>query len=190
MMEKLVRRIVNQGIMDNRIESSQKELFCYGYTLLIEVTICTSFALVMSIVLNKIAELIIFSVIFVPLRSFAGGYHADRAGKCILLSYSVLLLYFFFSENTSFEQYWQEIILLECLILIGIQPVIKDIKYKGFITSKVIANILCLSSFAAVWVYSRLDMYHLSISILLSIMIWLISMVAGVRKCRLKPSTK
>lgn len=176
--------------MNNRIENSQKELFCYGYTLLIEVTICTGFALVMSLMLNKFAELIIFSVTFVPLRSFAGGYHADKAWKCILLSYSVLLLYFLFSENTFFEHYWKEMILLECLTLIAIQPVIKEIKYKGFITSKVIANTICLFSFAAVWMYCRLDMNNLSISILLSLMIWLISLVAGVIKSRLQPSTK
>lgn len=82
------------------LEDAQKEIIifgiCQGRTLLIN--LFTMFLI--SIVIDFFIEGILFLLLFIPLRSFAGGYHANTKKGCFIIS-NVLYLFFLFLCKTA-----------------------------------------------------------------------------------------
>ena len=74
------------GVITGGIEEDDQEVYAYGYTLLLETSICIAAMGCIGALFNLVFEVMVFSIVFIPLRSFGGGVHADRDWKCILLS--------------------------------------------------------------------------------------------------------
>ena len=51
------------------------------------------------IVFSKTKEVIFFLGMYIPLRSFCGGWHADKIWKCTVISNVILLLQVYGIEN-------------------------------------------------------------------------------------------
>lgn len=86
MIEKLVKRFVILQSEYGTIRDDDINVYQYGYTLMIEVILNLALSLVLGVLLRQIKEVIFFLCIFIPLRSFCGGYHTNKAWKCIILS--------------------------------------------------------------------------------------------------------
>lgn len=86
MIEKLVTSIIEMQLRIGTIQKDNIKVYQYGYTLLIEVLINIVLSCIVSILLGRFKEFIFFMCVFIPLRSFCGGYHAKKAWKCIVLS--------------------------------------------------------------------------------------------------------
>lgn len=78
--------ILNYMISNNIIISEDKELYAYGIRqgLIMILNIATT--LLIGTFLNMIWESLIFTTAYIPLRSFAGGYHARTQIRCYLFS--------------------------------------------------------------------------------------------------------
>lgn len=72
-----------------KIEERNLYLYCFGT--LIEMTANLITTLIIGALLGKIVAALFFMLVFIPLRSTAGGYHCETAGKCYLLSMAVYL---------------------------------------------------------------------------------------------------
>ena len=83
------------GVTTGGIKEDEQEMYTYGYTLLLETSICIAAMGCIGAFFNLFFEVIVFSIVFIPLRSFGGGIHADRDWKCILLSAIVTTGYCF-----------------------------------------------------------------------------------------------
>lgn len=178
MLELIVGRIIERGISQSRIPREQYNVYFYGYTLLVEVAICTAFAIILAFSMNKIAALIVFSVTFVPLRSLGGGYHASKPWKCIVLSYSILCVFFVICEHPVLVINWRIIMLIEIITLILIQPIIENLKYAKFITTRTLVNLICCMCWIIVYIQTNTGVNNYSAPILFSIIIWLVSIIA------------
>ncbi|SHI75109.1 accessory gene regulator B family protein [Lutispora thermophila] len=91
----LINKIADGLIANGAIKVEDRDLYEYGLKqgLLIIVNILTTIAI--GLLFNMVWQSLLFMIAYIPLRSFAGGYHARTQSKCyffsILLTMSVLL---------------------------------------------------------------------------------------------------
>lgn len=67
------------------ISESQTELYEYGFQITIANFLNFIIALFIGMVFHSVIEVALFYCVFVSLRFFCGGYHAESYGKCFLL---------------------------------------------------------------------------------------------------------
>lgn len=86
-MNYLVSQIVNfiteQDVISD--ESDVQDFYRYGIEISISSFLNIFLVLLLGIIINHIAESIIFLLLFILIRSFTGGYHADTYFRCNLL---------------------------------------------------------------------------------------------------------
>lgn len=90
MIEKLSSRWVDIQIGNGSIQEDDKELYRYGYQLLIGRAISVIIAQIMAGILGVFMETLVFMIVFIAVRQYAGGYHLKSTDKCIF--FSTLLL--------------------------------------------------------------------------------------------------
>lgn len=98
MIEKLAERLTVRQIERRIIGESQKELYMYGYVVLVETFINVLLTLMVGILSGKMVLVISFCLTFIPLRSYCGGWHASKDWLCILFSMGTLLLIVFLDQ--------------------------------------------------------------------------------------------
>lgn len=91
----LLDKITDKLIVNGAIRAEERELYEYGLQqgLLIIANMLTTIAI--GFLFKMVWQSILFMIVYIPLRSFAGGYHAKTQSRCyffsILLTTSVLL---------------------------------------------------------------------------------------------------
>lgn len=91
MIERLSYKITEYQMIKGYIRQDEIKIYRYGYILLFEVVINIVIALVLGLTFDKVREIVFFLLFFILLRSFCGGYHADKIWQCIFLSNVVML---------------------------------------------------------------------------------------------------
>jgi accessory gene regulator B len=93
-MNYLVSQIVNfiteQDVISD--ESDVQDFYRYGIEISISSFLNIFLVLLLGIIINHIAESIIFLLLFILIRSFTGGYHADTYFRCNLLMCTTFIL--------------------------------------------------------------------------------------------------
>lgn len=92
MIQRLVDKIINKQVEEKTIAYEDRNVYRYGYILVCEVIINIMIAVVIGVVFKDLAEILLFLGIYIPLRSYCGGWHADKIWKCTLLSNLILLI--------------------------------------------------------------------------------------------------
>ena len=88
----IVNVLVNKQSQHYTMTDEDEKIYRYGYILLCEVILNVVIALAIGIGFSKIKEVMFFLGMYIPLRSFCGGWHADKIWKCTLISNAILLL--------------------------------------------------------------------------------------------------
>lgn len=99
MVQKIVDALVNKQSQNYVMTDEDEKIYRYGYVLLCEVVLNLVIALAIGIVFSKTKEVIFFLGMYIPLRSFCGGWHADKIWKCTVISNVILLLQVYGIEN-------------------------------------------------------------------------------------------
>lgn len=86
MIEHLVTSIIEYQLNIGTIKKDDVNVYRYGYTLFIEAFLNLMLTLIVSALLGKIKACILALIMFIPLRSFCGGYHAKKTWQCIIFS--------------------------------------------------------------------------------------------------------
>ena len=92
MIQKIVDVLVNKQSKNQVMTDEDEKIYRYGYVLLCEVFFNIIIALAIGIVFSRTKELIFFLSMYIPLRSFCGGWHANKIWKCTVISNAILLL--------------------------------------------------------------------------------------------------
>lgn len=123
----MINKIMKKSLDKIEISQDEREIYEYGYTLLLEMIVNCLIAIIIAYAMNKISILILFSIFFIPLRSFAGGFHAKSSLSCYVISNSVLVFAYFgdnLLRNKSFDLFMLVVLLLFLgLIIYKISPV-------------------------------------------------------------------
>lgn len=96
------------------VDVEEKEIIEYGMTQGIITLIMAVFIILIGALIGVFTESIIFLISFIPLRIFAGGYHADTQLRCAMITISIVIGSFLCFKNLNYTD-----ISLNVLCLIG-----------------------------------------------------------------------
>lgn len=91
MIEYLAGRIADNQIGKGRIAGYDRAIYQYGYVLLMETGINIFLSVVLGVICHTLPEVLLFLLFFIPLRSYAGGWHMAHAWQCILVTNITIL---------------------------------------------------------------------------------------------------
>ena len=94
LLELLIEKQINAGI----IAEEEAEIYRYGYMILFEWGFNLIIAGLIGILTGALQTTLIFLISVIPLRSFAGGYHASTPLRCAVISNAALVLVIGLSE--------------------------------------------------------------------------------------------
>lgn len=116
---KLCRHLIN----NQTIEKEYEDVYTYGLELLISFIVSTSVILAIGLAVNRIAETLIYFLVFISLRQFSGGYHADTYLRCKIVTILTYALIIVLSEVTSLSIPHYILLFLLAMILLLQGPV-------------------------------------------------------------------
>ncbi len=85
-MDKYFTTILDFLEKNNSIKNNKRDIYEYGYELLISTLITIITIIFLGLLSGKLLSTIIFLFYFMPIRTVAGGYHAKTHVKCLILS--------------------------------------------------------------------------------------------------------
>ena len=85
-MEKILNKIMVFLSKEEELDSEQAEIVRYGLEILLLKSIFFLATLALGLLIGCFWACFLFMAFFVPLRSFAGGYHADTRKQCLIQS--------------------------------------------------------------------------------------------------------
>lgn len=74
--------MIDKGV----VEEKEREIYEYGFTIAMELMVFIGLCVFITVALQMYIEGILFFVIFIPLRSYAGGLHLKTYSSCLLAS--------------------------------------------------------------------------------------------------------
>ena len=91
MFVKISEQITEKLLKENIISTDNRALYCYGIRngLIMMMNLVT--VVIIGIILNQVISGIVFMSLYMPLRTFAGGYHARTPERCYV--FSVILIF-------------------------------------------------------------------------------------------------
>lgn len=92
--EKLTQMLVDKA----ELEACEKEIYLYGIELIISTISCLLVILLQAYLLSNFTSGLVFIMVFAPLRTFTGGYHANTYKNCFIITNSAYLLIFLLSK--------------------------------------------------------------------------------------------
>lgn len=90
-MKKLTYKFILTLINRNIIEEEDKEIYSYGFNQILFIMLNFITILIIGILFNMLFETIIFMSTYIPIRIYAGGYHARTQTKCYIFSVFMLI---------------------------------------------------------------------------------------------------
>lgn len=78
MILRVVDFILDRQLKNGMISGEDTSVYRYGYTLVLEVMINIIIAIIIGLISGELVSVALFMVMFIPLRSYCGGYHASK----------------------------------------------------------------------------------------------------------------
>lgn len=89
---KLSQRIGDDLVRSNVIEAEDAEIYIYGINQILVSVLNVSSALIIGLIFGVFLEIAVFMAAYIPLRSFAGGFHAKTPLRCYIFSIFMLIV--------------------------------------------------------------------------------------------------
>lgn len=100
-MEKLISAIINRMICAGSIKQEEKELYAFGLEAVLSCAVTLFSTALIGLFLGQLVGAFFFMLFFIPLRSYAGGYHAQTHMGCYLLSCAVTIAVLLLADQFS-----------------------------------------------------------------------------------------
>lgn len=94
-MDKIARNISKILLENNIIFQKDMEICAYGIVLFFTSILEISAVLIISLFVKNFIETVVFLIGFLPVRIYAGGYHANTKLRCFLILLAVYALFSF-----------------------------------------------------------------------------------------------
>lgn len=85
-MQRLSIWLTDYVIRKDVVKEEERAIYEYGFQAALETILSLFLSILIAIPLNMVVEGILFFVVFIPLRSYAGGFHLEHYISCLLLS--------------------------------------------------------------------------------------------------------
>lgn len=179
-------------LRNNIIEKEKTPVYEYGFEVMISTMIGFCLIFTAGFLLNELASAMIFYAMFIIVRQYTGGYHANSHLKCKLTMLS-LCLYVLIAVKyyiSLFTFIWNFIFLITyCAVVLIFAPVehvnapmTDDLKKRNKIISIIIAIILTATNLFGYWHFKK-------ITIVSSITLFIIAILIIIPKISRKEET-
>lgn len=111
----LTKYIVSKGI----VAEAEAAVYVYGFQMGLELTVNLIVSIVIAVILKMLPEATIFFVIFMPIRSYAGGFHFDDYLRCFLLSVATYVAVLLLSDYVTISAWL--LVLTNVILLVAIR---------------------------------------------------------------------
>lgn len=122
MLKQLIDKSLEIQIRANRIKEDEREIYRYGYHILLTEVINIVFLILIGQLFQCLIYMVLFAVVYAPLRSYAGGYHAPTPIGCAiasaLLELAVALSLRFSLYEMLMPQIWFAVLVAQIIIWI------------------------------------------------------------------------
>ena len=95
MIHKIAERIVNEQIAKECLNADERNKYIYAYEVLVNQVINIAIAVILALMLHEPKAVLLFLCIYIPLRKYAGGFHAKNNERCIVYSTLIIVLVIF-----------------------------------------------------------------------------------------------
>lgn len=126
MFSRLARRLAYFFVEKNIIKSEEREVYAYGYEIMISETVNWIITIIIAVFTRTIVETFVYMLAFMRLRGALGGFHANSHVGCIIISTAVYILCLCIIYKTPMDVYWILIIMgviLHTSLVLAIAPV-------------------------------------------------------------------
>ena len=117
MFENAVKKIVDKQIESGMLPEVDRKLYLYGYQMLIEFCINILTSIGIAVIFDAYLTVFVFTVAYLMIRGYAGGYHAKTSLGCFCMSAGLLILAVIMVEHTSRLEMKNILFLLECVMV-------------------------------------------------------------------------
>jgi len=93
MISKLAKNIAHFFVLQNITEESKEAIYAYGMELLISDVLNTLIVLMIALISHTLPAVVVFISVFMGLRQFVGGYHANSHLNCMFTLVIVMLVF-------------------------------------------------------------------------------------------------
>lgn len=126
MVEKIVSHIIDCQTASGRIKQDENSVYQYGYTLFFERVINIAIVIMICLITNRWLEIWRFLVAIIPLRSYAGGWHANKFWQCAIISNLIVIIMLLTIDKISIDSEivyvgFEVIVLIAILFIVPIQ---------------------------------------------------------------------
>ena len=178
--------LVNKMIASNIIEENDREIYSYGLKEGIVILQNLIISLGLGILFNNFVQTLAFLGAYIPLRSFAGGYHARTEKRCFVYSFGLIFLlelYFTFGISKS-HGYLLPLAVIAIVIICKLAPLqnenkplsLKEKHNYAWIVKKVL-----LIEVVLVLIFGVLNLSELNEGILIALIVEGVLLIVG--KC-------
>lgn len=118
--EKLTNYVIKTGVVSKELYA----VYQYGFQIGLEMFCCFTACFIIAVYLHIISEFIIFTGIFIMLRTYAGGIHLNSFGSCFICSVVVQTVALLISITYQFpiKSAWI-IIIISAILIYKLSPV-------------------------------------------------------------------
>lgn len=89
---RLSHKIADNLVRSNVIKEEDAEIYIYGINQILVSVLNVSSALIIGCIFGAVPEIAVFMATYIPLRTFAGGYHAKTPTRCYILSLIIIII--------------------------------------------------------------------------------------------------
>lgn len=86
MMERIAKRLTAYIIGKGIVAESEEKIYLYGFQMGLELIFNLIVSILIAIKMDMLPQAAIFFIVFIPIRSYAGGFHFEKYLHCFILS--------------------------------------------------------------------------------------------------------
>lgn len=191
-MEKMCKTIAAKMVDNSIIKKTEMGLYAYGMRLMLMSVIDISVVIIIAIMFHRFVETVLFLLAFIPLRMYAGGYHAHSELGCFIIfifTYFIFLILIEYVPINTYPVIAVNVAILGLVCILKFAPIVnsnKPLSVARVIKYKKISIILAFMQTSLISVFllvNRRSLYLLSFT--LGELLVIISMLAVVFKNKL-----
>ncbi len=123
-MEKLSHKIGDDLVRSGVVKEEDAEVYIYGINQILAYVLNASSSLIIGLIFGVTFEIVIFMAAYIPLRSFAGGYHAKTPLRCYVFSVIMLVIVSICIRCLSLTEWvYYAVLAASALIMLVLSPI-------------------------------------------------------------------
>lgn len=124
MFAKTAKQLVVHLEKNQIIKSDDRELYVYGFNQGLTILLNLVTTLGIGLLFGSTVQLVVFMVAYIPLRSYAGGYHARTPLKCYIISIIMLIVVSICLKYIALNHWWYWVLAVSSIfVIIFLSPV-------------------------------------------------------------------